>query len=123
MAWDRLRDRLARRLERADIVLDGTRPWDPVVHEPRLYWRMMAEGTLGLGDASVDGWWDCEALDELAARRQLRGAAGHHVLDKRQHGPGAGHGGVDVEQRDLIAQTHHHRDTRHLSAIRRSQLL
>jgi len=68
MTWKHLRQRVSRLLEQADIRLDGDRPWDPVVHDERLFPRVMAKGTLGLGEAYVDGWWDCQALDELATR-------------------------------------------------------
>jgi cyclopropane-fatty-acyl-phospholipid synthase len=68
MAWKALRDRIGERLERADIVLDGGRPWDPVVHDERLFGRVMAGGSLALGEAYMAGWWDCAALDELAHR-------------------------------------------------------
>lgn len=30
--------------------------------------RLLAEGTLGLGESYMDGWWDVEALDEFIAR-------------------------------------------------------
>lgn len=56
------------RLARADVHLDGGRPWDPGVHDERLFDHVLRSGTLGLGDAYVEGWWDCERLDELVAR-------------------------------------------------------
>jgi cyclopropane-fatty-acyl-phospholipid synthase len=48
--------------EEADIRIDGDRPWDMRVRDERLYARVLADGTLGLGDAYVEGWWDCEDL-------------------------------------------------------------
>ena len=59
---------IARLLARADIQVDGERPWDLRVHRPRLYRRVLTGWSLGLGDAYVDGDWDCEALDEFFAR-------------------------------------------------------
>lgn len=55
-------------LERADIVIDGGRPWDLQVLDDRLYSRVLADGTLGVGEAYMDGWWDATALDELVCR-------------------------------------------------------
>jgi hypothetical protein len=55
-------------LARADIVLDGTRPWDPRIHRPRVFARILSHGTLGLGESYMDGDWDVPALDELATR-------------------------------------------------------
>ena len=38
------------------------------VHNPDLFLRIARDGTLGLGEAYMDGWWDCEALDEMITR-------------------------------------------------------
>lgn len=50
------------------IAVNGPRAWDMQVHDERLWWRLACKGTLGLGDAYVDGWWDVEQLDEFIAR-------------------------------------------------------
>jgi cyclopropane-fatty-acyl-phospholipid synthase len=55
-------------LEPADIELNGSRPWDVQVHNPNFYSRVLQEASLGLGESYMDGWWDCEALDELIFR-------------------------------------------------------
>lgn len=55
-------------LQDADIRTDGERPWDMRVHNERVYDRIVAEGSLGLGEAYMDGWWDCDALDEFFFR-------------------------------------------------------
>lgn len=52
----------------ADIQIDGTRPWDIHVHDERFFARVLASGTLGFGEAYMDGWWDCGALDEMCCR-------------------------------------------------------
>lgn len=52
----------------ADIEVGGERPWDVQVHDERLYRRILAEGSLGTGEAYMDGWWDVERLDELFFR-------------------------------------------------------
>jgi len=52
----------------ADIHVNGTRPWDIVVHDPRFFGRVLASGTLGFGESYMDGWWDCDALDEMCCR-------------------------------------------------------
>lgn len=63
-----LQRQYARLLESADIQLNGGRPWDLQVHDERLFARCLREGTVGLGDAYVEQWWDAEALDEFFAR-------------------------------------------------------
>lgn len=54
------------------VQIDGDRPWDPQVHDERLYRRVLAGGSLAAGEAYMEGWWDCEALDQLFYRL-LRG--------------------------------------------------
>ncbi len=51
-----------------DIHLNGNRPWDIQVHDPRLAKRILTEGSLGLGESYIDGWWDCEQLDDFFFR-------------------------------------------------------
>lgn len=55
-------------LAHADIRLDGGRPFDIRVHDERLFDRVAQGGTLGAGEAYMEGWWDCEALDRMFAR-------------------------------------------------------
>jgi len=62
------RDVLASWLAAADIQIDGSRPWDLRVHDERLWNRILADGSLGLGEAYMDGWWDAERVDEFVAR-------------------------------------------------------
>lgn len=52
----------------ADVALNGDRPWDIQVHDERLFARVMAQGSLGLGEAYMDSWWDCVKLDEFFYR-------------------------------------------------------
>ena len=64
----RLRGHFERIVGPADIRVDGDRPWDVRVHDERLYQRVLAQGTLGLGEAYMDGWWDCDAIDQMIDR-------------------------------------------------------
>jgi cyclopropane-fatty-acyl-phospholipid synthase len=52
----------------ADVRTDGDRPWDIEVHNDKLYSRILAKGTLGLGEAYMDGWWDCKHVDQFITR-------------------------------------------------------
>jgi len=52
----------------ADIRINGSRPWDIQIHNDRFYSRVLSEGTLGMGESYMDGWWDCDALDEMCCR-------------------------------------------------------
>lgn len=55
-------------LGHADIQIDGNRPWDIQVRKQDLYQRVLAGGSLALGEAYMDGWWECEALDQFFDR-------------------------------------------------------
>lgn len=52
-------------LSEAGIKINGDKPWDIQVHNDNLYGRLLSDGELGLGESYMDGWWDCEALDEF----------------------------------------------------------
>ncbi|HEY9844237.1 MAG TPA: cyclopropane fatty acyl phospholipid synthase, partial [Candidatus Obscuribacterales bacterium] len=47
---------------------DGPEPHDPQIHDERAYQRMLLEGTLGLGETYMDGWWDCEQPDAFVCK-------------------------------------------------------
>lgn len=55
-------------LEKADIQVNGSRPWDIQVHSPELFDRVIAHANLGLGESYMDGLWDCERLDQFFDR-------------------------------------------------------
>jgi cyclopropane-fatty-acyl-phospholipid synthase len=55
-------------LEPCNVRIGGTRPWDIRVHDPRFFDRVLSQGSLGLGEAYIEGWWDCDELDEFFAR-------------------------------------------------------
>ncbi|SDO35845.1 cyclopropane fatty acyl phospholipid synthase [Desulforhopalus singaporensis] len=65
---DRLKNYFSNLLSLADVKINGDRPWDMQVHDDALYSRVIAESSLGLGEAYMDGWWDCEALDQFFFR-------------------------------------------------------
>ncbi|MFD0738379.1 cyclopropane fatty acyl phospholipid synthase [Lysobacter koreensis] len=84
------RHRVERLLGEADVrvVVDApTVPIDPArapadsrcdpcvmqVHDERLYARLIEQGSLGLGESYMDGWWDTPCLDGLL----------FHLLDAR----------------------------------------
>lgn len=61
-------------LTRADIEINGSRPWDIQIHHPHTIPRVIAQRSLGLGESYMDGWWDCNALDEFCYRILKAGA-------------------------------------------------
>ena len=52
-------------LAKAGITINGAASCDIQVHNENLYQRIIAEGSIGLGEAYMDGWWDVERLDEF----------------------------------------------------------
>ena len=51
-----------------DIKINGSRAWDIRVHDQRFFQRVLSQGTLGAGESYMDGWWDCDQLDEMLTR-------------------------------------------------------
>jgi cyclopropane-fatty-acyl-phospholipid synthase len=49
----------------ANIEVNGNSTSDIQVHDPAFYQRVLSSGPLGLGEAYMDGLWDCESLDDL----------------------------------------------------------
>lgn len=52
-------------LERARVHIGGPKSGDISIHDERFYNRVLAEGSLGLGESYMDGWWDAKQLDEF----------------------------------------------------------
>jgi cyclopropane-fatty-acyl-phospholipid synthase len=59
------KDVMQKILALADVRVGGARRWDITVHNEDFYGRVLRLGSLGLGEAYMDGWWDCQALDEF----------------------------------------------------------
>lgn len=55
-------------LEPTAVEVNGNKPWDIRVHDARFYDRVLREVALGLGESYMDGWWDCEAIDQMIDR-------------------------------------------------------
>ena len=53
-------ERLARE---AGVAINGPNPWDIQVRDERFYPAVLGQWSLGLGEAYVDGYWECEQLD------------------------------------------------------------
>ncbi len=55
-------------LHEADVQIDGDQAWDIQLRDERFYRRIARRGVTGFADAYVDGWWECEAIDQLYDR-------------------------------------------------------
>jgi len=63
-----IRKRVIALLESAGVHPGGGEPADPRIHDERFYARVLSQGSLGLGESYMDGWWDVDSLDGLLAR-------------------------------------------------------
>lgn len=71
-------------LEGSGVSLNGPAPWDPQIYHPDFCARVLRQGSLGLGEAYMDGWWECERLDEMTCRLLLHGLGEHaHTPSER----------------------------------------
>jgi cyclopropane-fatty-acyl-phospholipid synthase len=59
----------------ADIQINGSRPWDIQIHDERFYSRLLSQGSLGLGEAYMDGWWSAQSVDALICKALEAGLA------------------------------------------------
>ena len=47
------------------ITIDGHEPCDIRIKNPNFYSRILRDGSIGLGESYMEGWWECDALDEF----------------------------------------------------------
>lgn len=52
-------------LQQAGITINGSQPWDIVVHNEAFYDRILTNTELAIGETYVDQWWDCKAPDQF----------------------------------------------------------
>jgi len=75
-----LQERVAGLLQEAGVRIGGTQPQDIQVHDPRFFARVMGQGSLGLGESYMEGWWDANVLDDFLVHLMQA------HLDERVHG-------------------------------------
>ena len=71
-------------LSMAGIEINGSRPFDIQIKNPNFFKRVLQEGSLGLGESYMDGWWECERLDMFFQRVVAAGLEKklpHHLKD------------------------------------------
>ncbi len=66
----RARNACIEMLASAGITVGGPAPWDVTINDERVWARILRDGTLGAGEAYVEGWWDSPALDQTIHRLQ-----------------------------------------------------
>ena len=68
MRGNESKERIQQLLQTAGITINGSDPWDIRIHNEDLYERILGGGLLSVGESYMDGWWDCDALDQLIDR-------------------------------------------------------
>jgi cyclopropane-fatty-acyl-phospholipid synthase len=63
-----LRGKIQALLAKADVRINGTRPWDLCLHRPDVLERIATGGSLALGESYMDGDWDAGQLDGFFMR-------------------------------------------------------
>ena len=63
-----VKSRVTSLLADCGVEIGGDAPWDVQVHDEDFHARVIAHGSLGLGESYMDGQWDVEALDAFMFR-------------------------------------------------------
>jgi cyclopropane-fatty-acyl-phospholipid synthase len=66
MAANHMKHQVEKLFALADVKINGTRKWDIKVKDDRFYQRVLTDGTLGVGESYMDGWWECDDLAEFS---------------------------------------------------------
>ena len=62
------RQEIRKLLKSVDVEIGGNRPWDIQILSDKAYSRVLRDGTLGFGEAYMNGEWECQKIDQLMAR-------------------------------------------------------
>ena len=64
MANNEQKTKLKKLLAQADIKIGGNRAQDIQINDDRFYDRVFSDGSLGVGESYMDGWWSSKQLDK-----------------------------------------------------------
>lgn len=67
------------KLKEIDIEINGSRPEDLQIHNNKVYSKSFFKGSLGLGEAYMDNWWDANDLETFLTKIFKSGAE-HKLL-------------------------------------------
>jgi len=65
VAINRLKNTVVNILSSTGVTVNGNDPWDINIKNENFYKRVLSQGSLGLGEAYMEKWWECEKLDEF----------------------------------------------------------
>lgn len=55
-------------LSEAGVPVNSPEPWSIHVKNERLWDRVVSQHELGLGESYVDGWWECQSVDQMLTK-------------------------------------------------------
>ncbi len=61
-------DHLGKLAAMAGVTINGDAPWDLRIIDNKAADRILAQGSLGLGESYMDGQWECDQIDEMINR-------------------------------------------------------
>lgn len=59
---------ITKHLKNAGISINGNHPYDVQIFNDQIYSRLKFQPSLEAGESYMEGWWDCEQLDEFFYR-------------------------------------------------------
>jgi len=68
MSVTNLPEFLAEIAQIAGVKFNGKNPWDIQINDERAYSAIISQGSLGFGNAYMEGWWECKEIDSLIYR-------------------------------------------------------
>ncbi len=68
---DPMFQQLAEIMEASGLTINGDEEFDPKIYHPDLAKRIFSEGMIAMGESYMDGWWDCDAMDEMVTRAMV----------------------------------------------------
>ncbi len=68
MAGESIKYRIQELIKPLGIKINGDRPWDIKVKNNEFHAKVLAGGSIALGETYMDGWWECKAIDQFIAR-------------------------------------------------------
>jgi len=64
-------------LNQAGITVNGNKPWDIQVYNDQWFKKVWSDKSLGFGESYMDGWWDCQRVDDMICRLLKSDLVGH----------------------------------------------
>ncbi|BAI80932.1 cyclopropane-fatty-acyl-phospholipid synthase [Deferribacter desulfuricans SSM1] len=65
---DKIKAYAIKLLNEAGITVNGNNPWDIKVHNDELFREALLKKNLALGEGYMQGWWDCQAIDQFICK-------------------------------------------------------